>query len=88
MPKEAHLVARRDGVSAVYIPLDGADTNRVTSGTASAAAKAIGNVLADDLLLLFTNRDCDQFHIISRDLTNSRPKLQRLVKHRASPSAP
>ena len=85
LPKEAHIVARRGGVSAAYIPLNDADTNRVTAGTASSAAKAMGNVLADDLLLLFTNRDGDQLHIISPDLTSSRPKLQRLVKHRNQP---
>ena len=42
----------------------------------------MGNVLADDLLLLFTNRDRDQLHIISPDLSGSRPKLQRLVAYR------
>ena len=82
MPDEAYIVARRDGVSAVYVPLDSASSNRVTGVAASAAAKAIGNALADDPLLLFTNRDCDQLHIISPDLTGSRPRLQRIVAHR------
>ena len=82
LPDEAYIVARRDGVSAVYVPLDSASSNRVTGVAASAAAKAIGNVLADDPLLLFTNRDCDQLHIISPDLTGSRPRLQRIVAHR------
>ncbi len=82
LPGEAHVVARRDGVSVVYVPLDGADNNRISGAMASAAAKAVGNVLADDLLLLFTNRDCDQLHIINPDLTGSRPRLQRMVVHR------
>ena len=82
LPKEAHVVARRDGVSAVYVPLDDAGSNRVTGATASAAAKAIGNALADDPLLLFINRDSDQLHIISPDLAGSRPRLQRIVAHR------
>ena len=82
LPDEAYIVARRDGVSAVYVPLDDASSNRVTGATASAAAKAIGNALADDPLLLFTNRDCDQLHIINPDLTGSRPRLERIVAHR------
>ena len=82
LPKNAHIAARRDGISVAYIPLDDTPTNRVTGAVASAAAKAIGNVLEDDLLLLFTNRDRDQLHIISPDLTGARTKLQRLVAHR------
>ena len=82
LPDEAYIVARRDGVSAVYVPLDGADSNRVTGVVASAAAKAMGNALADEPLLLFTNKDGDQLHIISSDLAGSRPRLQRIVAHR------
>ena len=82
LPGEAYIVARRDGVSAVYVPLDGADSNRVTGVVASAAAKAMGNALADEPLLLFTNRDGDQLHIIRPDLTDNRPRLQRIVAHR------
>ena len=82
LPKDAYLAARREGVSVAYIPLDNADTNRVNGIVVSAAAKALGNILADDLLLVFTNRDRDQLHIISPDLSGSRPKLQRLVAYR------
>ena len=42
----------------------------------------IGNALADEPLLLFTNRDGDQLHIIRPDLVGSRPQLQRIVAHR------
>ena len=82
LPEEAYIVARRDGVSVVYVPLDDAASNRVTGTVASAAAKTIGNVLADEPLLLFTNRDGDQFHIVRPDLVGSRPRLQRIVAHR------
>ena len=82
LPGEAYIVARRDGVSAVYVPLDEASSNRVTGAVASAAAKAIGNALADEPLLLFTNREGDQLHIIRPDLVGSRPMLQRIVAHR------
>ena len=82
LPKDAHVTARRDGVTVAYIPLDDAPTNRVNGIVVSAAAKTLGNILSDDLLLLFTNRDMDQLHIISPDLSGSRPKLQRLVAYR------
>ena len=82
LPGEAHIVARRDGVSLVYISLDNASSNRVTGAIASAVAKTVGNVLGDDLLLLFTNRDRDQLHVVNPDLTGSRPRLQRIVAHK------
>ena len=82
LPGEAHIVARRDGVSLVYISLDNASSNRVTGAVASAAAKTVGNVLDDDLLLLFTNRDRDQLHMVNPDLTGTRPRLQRIVAHK------
>ena len=82
LPDDAYIVARRDGVSAVYVPLDDTTTNRITGTAASAAAKVIGNALADEPLLLFTNRDGDQLHIIRPDLVGSRPQLQRIVAHR------
>ena len=82
LPKDALVAARRDGVTVAYIPLDNADTNRVNGIAVSAAAKALGNTLADDLLLVVTNRDRDQLHIISPDLSASRPKLQRRVAYR------
>ena len=85
LPAEAYLVAQRDGVSVVYVPLDSAATNRVTGAVASAAAKAVGNILADNVLLLFTSRDKDQLHIINPDLTGTRPRLQRIVAYRDQP---
>ena len=82
LPKDAYLAARRDGVTVAYIPLDNADTNRVNGIVVSATAKALSNALVDDLLLVFTNRGRDQLHIISPDLSGSRPKLKRLVAYR------
>ena len=75
LPSDARLLARRDGVSALYIPLDGADGNRVTGGA-----------VADEPLLLFTSRDRDELHVIYPDLSGSRPSLQRMVFHRNRPS--
>ena len=82
LPSDARLLARRDGISVLYVPLDDADGNQVTSATASAAAKVIGDTIADEPLLLFTNRDRNQFHVIYPDLSGSRPTLQRMVAHR------
>ncbi len=96
LPADARLLARRDGVSALYVPLTGAGgnhvtnhvANHVTSAAASAAARAIGNAIDDQLLLLFTNRNRDQpdqLHLIHPDLSGRRPALRRLVAHRDYP---
>ena len=83
LPSDARLLARRDGISALYVPLDDANGNRVTSAIASAAAKVICDTIADEPLLLFTNRD--QLHVIYPDLSGNRPALQRMVAHRDQP---
>ena len=85
LPSDARLLARRDGISALYIPLDRADGNRVTGAVASAAAKVISDTIADEPLLLFTSRDCDELHVIHPDLSSSRPALQRMVARRNQP---
>ena len=85
LPPDARLLARRGGFSVLYIPLEQADDNRVKTTTASAAAKVIGDQIAEEPLLLFTNRDCDELHIIYPDLSGSRPRLQRMVAHRGQP---
>ena len=85
LPSDARLLARRGGFSVLYIPLERADDNQVKTATASAAAKAIGDQIADEPLLLFTNRDYDELHIIYPDLSDSRPRLQRMVAHRGQP---
>ena len=82
LPSDAHLIASRDGTSAVYIPLTDADTDRITAATVNATARALDDTLAGDLLLLFTNQAGDQFHIIRPDLSQARPRLQRMVVRR------
>ena len=85
LPPDARLLARRDGFSALYIPLDDANSNRITGATASAAAKVIGSTVTGEPLLLFTNRDCDQLHFIYPDLSGAQPSLKRMVAHRNQP---
>ena len=79
LPRDAYMVARRDGVSAVYVELSG---DRVTNRDATAAARSLSEVLGDDLLLLFTNGPCDQFHVIHPSFSGSRPALSRMVVRR------
>ena len=86
LPSDARLLARRGGFSVLYIPLDGTDDNRVKTATAAAAAKLIDESIEDEPLLLFSNRDCDELHIIYPDLSSSRPLLQRMVAHRGKPA--
>ena len=81
LPTDARLLARRDGFSILYVSLEGADGDRVKTATASSAAEAVGDAIADEPLLLFTSRDCRQLHVIYPDLSGSRPRLQRLVAH-------
>ena len=85
LPSDAHLLARRDGFSILYISLDDADGSRVKTASAAGAAKTVGDAIADEPLLLFTNRDCDQLHVIYPDLSGNRPRLQRMVAYRGQP---
>ena len=85
LPSDARLLARRDGFSVLYISLDNADDSRVKTATAAGAAKIVGDAIADEPLMLFTNRDCDQLHVIYPDLSGNRPRLQRMVAHRGQP---
>ena len=82
LPSDARLLARRDGFSVLYISLDNADDSRVKTATAAGAAKVVGDAIADEPLMLFTNRDCDQLHVIYPDLSGNRPRLQRMVAYR------
>ena len=85
LPSDARLLARRDGFSVLYISLDNADDSRVKTATSAGAAKIVGDAIADEPLLLFTNRDCDQLHVIYPDLSGNRPRLQRMVAYRGQP---
>ncbi len=86
LPSDARLLARRDGFSILYISMDRAGDNGVKTATASAVSKVVGDTIADEPLLLFTNRDCDQLHLIYPDLSGTQPRLQRMVAHRGQPA--
>ena len=80
LPADVRLIANRDGISAVYLPLENAES--VTAAAVRDAARSLDNTMSDDLLLLFTNRNHDEFHIIHPDLTYSPPRLRRMVTRR------
>ena len=88
LPRDARLLARREGCIAAYMPLHSGDdppvtpTNRITAATVNAAARSLSADLGDDLLLLFTNAGGSEFHIIRPGFTGSRPTLQRMVARR------
>ena len=88
LPSDARLLARRGGISALYIPLDGADGNRVTGAVAAAAARVTGDTIADEPLLLFTSRDRDELHVIYPDLSGSRPSCNGWSFTGSGPAAP
>ena len=54
LPSDIRLLARRDGFSVLYIPLDDADDSQVQTATAASAAKTIGDPITDEPLLLLT----------------------------------
>ena len=76
---DAQLIANRGGTSAVYVPPSSADTKRITASIVNAAARSLDDALDGDLLLLFTNGVGNEFHIVRPDLTQARPRLQRMV---------
>lgn len=78
LPADARRLASRDGMSAIYIPID---APRVGAMPAGAAAKKIGNVLEGEFLMLFTNRDCNQLH-------NHPPGLERQASASPTDSRP
>lgn len=79
LPLDAQLIANRCGTSAVYVPPSSADTKRITASIVNAAARSLDDALDGDLLLLFTNGVGNEFHIVRPDLTQTRPRLQRMV---------
>ena len=79
LPLDAQLIANRGGTSAVYVPPSSADTKRITASIVNATARSLDDALDGDLLLLFTNGVGNEFHIVRPDLTQTRPRLQRMV---------
>lgn len=79
LPDDAWLVAQRDDVHVVYIPLT---ADRVTNRAATATARLLRDLLGEDLLLLFTAGLGDQLHTIHPSFAGARPTLKRMVARR------
>ena len=87
LPEVARRIAGLEGVQVVYVDLSEADldTNRIRKAEAAAAAKIASGQIADDLLLVFTNRDASQLHFIYPEFVGAQPTLRRLVVERDLP---
>ena len=84
LPEVARRIAGLEVVQVVYVDLSEAqlDTNRVRKAEAAAAAKIVSGQIADDPLLVFTNRDASQLHFVYPDFVGTQPTLRRLVVER------
>ena len=87
LPTEAHLVARLDDVQVVYVDMSSTEieTNRVNREEAQEAARLIAAELGDDLMLVFTNRNCDHLHFVYPSFEGRRPALRRMVAEKGLP---
>ena len=82
LPDEAHQVASLQEAHVVYVHLE---TSRVRKAEASEAARLVSNQLAGDILMVFTNRDASQLHLICPTFEGIRPTLRRMVIERDLP---
>ena len=87
LPDAAHRIASLEGAQVVYVDLSEArtDTNRVRKAEAVAAAKIVSDSISDDPLLVFTNRDASQLHLVYPSFERAQPTLRRLVVERDLP---
>ena len=87
LPATARVVARLEDTHVVYVDLAGTgiDTNRVRKSEASEAARLIEGQLGGDLLLVFTNRGCDQLHFVLPSFEGRQPALRRMIVERDLP---
>ena len=67
---------------AVYVHLD---TRRVRKAEASEAARLVSNQLGGDILMVFTNDEASQLHLIYPTFEGIRPTLRRMVIERDLP---
>lgn len=89
LPGDAHHIASSEevGIEILYVDLSEAEagTNRIRKAEVDAAAKRIEQELGDDLLLVFTNRDADQLHLIRPAFDGARVTLRRMAVDRDLP---
>ena len=87
LPATARVVARLEDTDVIYVDLAGTgiDNNRVRKAEAAEAARLIEGQLGGDLLMVFTNRDCNQLHFILPSFEGRQPALRRMIVERDLP---
>ena len=82
LPAAAHQIAALEEAHVVYVHLD---TSRVRKAEASEAARLVSNQLGGDILMVFTNDESSQLHLIYPTFEGVRPTLRRMVIERDLP---
>ena len=82
LPDTAHEIAALEDAHVVYVHLD---TRRVRKAEASEAARLVSNRLGGDILMVFTNDESSQLHLIYPTFEGIRPTLRRMVIERDLP---
>ncbi len=82
LPAVAHQIATLEDAHVVYVHLD---TSRVRKAEASEAARLVSNQLGGDILMVFTNDEASQLHLIYPTFEGIRPTLRRMVIERDLP---
>ena len=82
LPATAHQIATLEEAHVVYVHLD---TSRVRKAEASEAARLVSNQLGGDILMVFTNDESSQLHLIYPTFEGVRPTLRRMVIERDLP---
>ena len=81
-PPSPHQIATLEDAHVVYVHLE---TSRVRKAEASEAARLVSNQLGGDILMVFTNDEASQLHLIYPTFEGIRPTLRRMVIERDLP---
>ena len=82
LPATAYQIASLEDAHVVYVHLD---TSRVRKAEASETARLVSNQLGGDILMVFTNDESSQLHLIYPTFEGVRPTLRRMVIERDLP---
>jgi type I restriction-modification system DNA methylase subunit len=81
LPATAHLIAERQGIQVVYVPVD---QPRILARTRAAARKVVAEKIAETLLV-FSNRDRSEWQLVYPRQQGGRSVLRRMTIHRGRP---
>jgi hypothetical protein len=85
LPTNAERIASLQGLNVVYVALNIPGANRVRKAEAAAAAKLVSEQLSGDTLLVFTNTNSSQLHVIYPTFVGAAPSLRRMIIERDLP---